>query len=847
MEKPETANAHEAIPIRETESPYAGTCGQTRFEFVHLLAADNASASISICRALNVQTHPELRERALAGTLHRLDDGRELAVPYVYHDPEARKFAVVLPPVLAHTELSERARVLSELARDTPYPIPAYVRETTVVIGHANLAAFLGEPLVEEESDELSDDAGSVTSVDAEQELNAREESLGAREHELAEQELSLVRMSEALSAREQELARIKEQLAIARRTVELREQALIGRGRFSHADAANTREEVGHAHELSAAAGMHARTHPPPLPAAYRRTGPPPLPMRTTPLPPVAAQREARGHTPPPLPHHGHAHAHAHSAREPEVAPPAYFAGQRTGQLAVRLVADELWLFVHVDEADAEQLRHGLELFLQYVEVEGYPVLLLSLLAHAPDSKPMRLALDGHSDADQRVLEHLSRSFRARVALYVRRRYSETLTVAALREGVAQAISDRMAELPAELPAIGATDALLRVQHAPPSLSNDDLPFGPARREASTTASVRASVAQLAAWLTPEKVREATLIYCTPRNVIEATMRRVLRAAVAFGIALPDELIERAVEQRVARDAPSLVRAQLESFRRRVVQGVNDLGQEATRKNWERLFAQAEVLGVEVDEGLRELSQARGTAPDGGGADTAHSGRGVHELTYNELLARLEHNQERVAVIEELCLRGQAHSLPTVLSTLPKLEREQLPAAMAHLLLLGELAGDGLIGMLSSEDPNLRQLAALALGKLRLKRALPMLISLLQNDDSGIHPEVARALGEYGAAAARPLAEAAISGPHPDRLAAALAHVANRGGASAVEKLENAPEPTVSQVARKAMASRSRIEWEDLAVRQQRTLEEAGATTLLSQAFYAAVPKVAI
>jgi hypothetical protein len=181
------------------------------------------------------------------------------------------------------------------------------------------------------------------------------------------------------------------------------------------------------------------------------------------------------------------------------------------------------------------------------------------------------------------------------------------------------------------------------------------------------------------------------------------------------------------------------------------------------------------------------------------------------------------------------------------VLEALPKLEREQLPAAMAHLLLMGELAGDGLIGMLDASRPELRQLAALALGKLRLKRALPRLINLLQNDDTGIHAEVARAIGDYGSVAARPLAEAAIVGPHPDRLAGALAHVANRGGAAAVEKLENAPEPTVAQVARKAMASRSRIEWEDLAVRQQRTLEEADTTTLLSQAFYAAVPKVAI
>jgi hypothetical protein len=848
MEKPETASSHEAIPIQEAEAPYAGTCGQTRFEFVHLLAPDGSCASVSLCRTVNVQTHPELRERALAGTLHRLDDGRELAVPFVYHDPEERKFALVVPAALAHTELSERARLLSELARDTPYSIPLYVKQTTVVIGQAAFADYLGEaePADEPEGDAASEEVVKLADVDVgDQELTAREKQLGARERELLEQKHSLVRMSDALAAREQELSRMQDQLATARRAVELREQTLSGRARFAQAEVANvaTLEEHSNVRELSAVSGFHSRSHPPPLPTPpQRRSGPPPLPSRPS-LPPMAARdtRSSIPHAPPPLPHLA-------SAREPEVAPPAYFAGQRTGQLAVRLVADELWLFVHVDEAEAEQLRHGFELFLQYVEVEGYPVLLVSLLASARESVPMRLVLDGHSDADQRVLEHLSRSFRARVALYVRRRYSETLTVSALREGVAQAIADRLSELPSELPSIGATDALLRVQHAPPALANDDLPFGPARREASTTASVRASVAQLAAWLAPEKLREATLLYCTPRNVIEATIRRVLRAAVAFGVAMPDELIERAVEQRVARDAQSLLRSQLQAFRQRVAQGVNDMGQEASRKNWERLFAQAEARGVEVDASLRELSSAL-VSSELGESDAAHGGRGLHELTHNELITRLEQGQghDRVSVIEELCLRGQQASIAPVLAILPKLEREQLPAAMAHVLLMGELAGDGLIGLLSADEPSVRQLAALAVGKLRLKRALAPLIALLQSDDIGIHAEVARALGDYGTPAARPLAEAAISGPHPDRLAAALAHVANRGGVLAVEKLENAPEPSVAQVARKAMASRSRIEWEDLAVRQQRTLEEAGPTTLLSQAFYAAVPKVAI
>src|SRR3954447_24612097 len=90
-----------------TDGPYTGTPGQTRYESVHLVQPDGSLRSIAVCRAVNVKTHPELKARVLSGLLHRLDDGRELALPFVYHDPDARKFALVVAPVLAHTELKE--------------------------------------------------------------------------------------------------------------------------------------------------------------------------------------------------------------------------------------------------------------------------------------------------------------------------------------------------------------------------------------------------------------------------------------------------------------------------------------------------------------------------------------------------------------------------------------------------------------------------------------------------------------------------------------------------------------------------------------------------------------------
>lgn len=879
MEKRETAKSHEAIPIRAADAPYGGAAGQTRFEQVHLVAPDGSLSTVSLCRVVNAQTDPELQALALAGNLHRLDDGRELAICFVYHDPLARKFALVLPSSLAHMELKEWSRLMAEIAEDTSHPVPLYVRDNTTVIGKIAFERYVNsEPALEDDDQDAAVLDGDSAAADAiaaahSAEVAQREQLMLERERELAEQERALIRMAEALTAREGDLLRQQEQLETARVDLELREQEILERGRTASElqPVRNSWTHVGVVGDsMPAEEGLAAgtRSHPPPLPmlrAHTRSGGPPPLPLRPQRalVPPLMAARAAANksgseavaddpafHTsaPPPLPHHPPRLTLAAGVKdaEPEVTPPAYFAGQRAGQMALKLVADELWLFVHLDEESAAGARRGIDLLLQYVEVESYPLLLLSLVALGQSTQPIRLVLDGYSDSDLRVLEHLSRSFRARVAMYIGGVYYETVTVASLREGVAQAISERLAQLPAAKPAIGVADAMLRVQHAPPALTNDDLPFGPARREASTTATVLASVEQLSSWLRPEKLAEATLTYCTPRNVIDATIRRVLRAGVAFGIALPDELLALAVEHRAAKDVPSLLRAQLHNFKQRVDRGENDLGGTATRKNWERLIALADAHALEVDDTTRALASAPSGRPSAK-VDATRPSRQLEGLAPTELRARLQEPADRLEVIRELCARGHAAGLEWVLEALPQLTREELPLAMASLSMMGELAGDVLINTLSAEQPELRQLAALAVGRLKLRRALLPLLKQLEAEETEIQAELARALGDFGSAAVRAITQAVSVSGQPDRYIAALAHVANHGAAREVERLENSAEPPVAYAARKAMARRSRMEWEDLAVREQRTLGEGETAALLSQAFYAALTKVAI
>jgi hypothetical protein len=394
----------------------------------------------------------------------------------------------------------------------------------------------------------------------------------------------------------------------------------------------------------------------------------------------------------------------------------------------------------------------------------------------------------------------------------------------------------------------MSASEALIRVLHGPPPLWNDDLPFGPARREASSTATVLASVEQLASWLRPEKLAEATLTYCVPRNVIDATIRRVLRAGVAFGIALPEGLLQLAVEHRAARDVPSLLRSQLHAFKQRIEQGENDLSAAATRRNWQRLMQDAEKHEVEIDDATRALASSKSVPPAAATRpDATRTLRQFESLTAQELRERLQDDDARLEAIRELCVRGHTSSIDVVLGELGRLEPQQVAAAIANLMLYGELAGDGLVAALGSGHNAVRQVAALALGRLKLRRGLLPMLQQLDVETNPLHTELARALGDFGVSGVRAVARAIPSSSRPERLVTALGHLANHGAAKEVEKLENDLDPAIAQAARKAMARRSRMEWEDLAVREQRSLEDADPAALLSQAFYAELTKVAI
>lgn len=134
------------------EAPFHGALAATRRRSVRVRSA-NALVSVEVYVAINADTDPELGRLARgerATGLHALmvaGEPLELAVPFIYHEPCRRLFALVVPPALRHRELDERIELYRQLQLEpADAPIPRYVLEAEVVIGAAGLRALRDRP-----------------------------------------------------------------------------------------------------------------------------------------------------------------------------------------------------------------------------------------------------------------------------------------------------------------------------------------------------------------------------------------------------------------------------------------------------------------------------------------------------------------------------------------------------------------------------------------------------------------------------------------------------------------------------------------------------------------------------
>ncbi|MCZ6805660.1 MAG: hypothetical protein O7F08_01800 [Deltaproteobacteria bacterium] len=128
-----------------SHSRYTGPAGRTRVERVRVFRSEGEPLEVEVFRVLNVEEHPELREPALNGTLHQLEDGEIVDVPFVYHDPVEQHFVLIVPYAARGRELSERARLIDCLMKEKEGDVPDYLRHFAIVHGRRGLARYVDD------------------------------------------------------------------------------------------------------------------------------------------------------------------------------------------------------------------------------------------------------------------------------------------------------------------------------------------------------------------------------------------------------------------------------------------------------------------------------------------------------------------------------------------------------------------------------------------------------------------------------------------------------------------------------------------------------------------------------
>jgi hypothetical protein len=295
---------------------------------------------------------------------------------------------------------------------------------------------------------------------------------------------------------------------------------------------------------------------------------------------------------------------------------------------------------------------------------------------------------------------------------------------------------------------------------------------------------------------------------------------RGVLARAVEWGLWLGSDLAHVAISEGFARSRRDLVARLGAGFDLlRTFPQFCDLPADAIDANLRALGAEAEAVGGGTGR-VRVDSEADGAAATGdgrdgrqvaGSIDVAVAGSHTSDVTVDALIAQLESRSERLDAAIALCERADPRALEPVMAAVSRMSRAEAVRVLGMMVRFGTAAGGVLTQGLTSSKGFLRHGCALALAMLRTEAGTEAVIELLLREPTEIWREIARAVGQVGPAALMPLASHLgrlgdrATAATRERVAWAMAHVAVRGGKSAVEALA-AGQSVVAPVAAQAV-----------------------------------------
>ncbi len=496
------------------------------------------------------------------------------------------------------------------------------------------------------------------------------------------------------------------------------------------------------------------------------------------------------------------------------DVAPPDAFFDDPTVEMSARLGSEGVWLHARLGEGYEDAFQGDVELLVQYVAVDEVPVVLLTMVdPREPRPYVRRAALDPNDDDDRAILDAMREDFRVTVGLYSPvGRFERTREVAAQERRTNLAmILERASRAEGRLDPV---TALERALAAPPPVQLRGPPFDAAPTATNAREAAQA-VASLSKWASPTKLDLALLALSIPRQHIDDAFRRILEDAVRYGVALPSNLVGRATTLGVSPEPGELVLQLVDAFRQTArLPDRGGLGANGVVRNWEQLIALASELEVSLpsdahDAAWEDIRAVRGEAA----APKEVPAEALRDMTSSDIAAFLDHPRLRRASALELCRRGEPDQVAGVFAAVRKMPRDEVVEVAPRLIALGEVAADALIDGLTARKTFVRQAATLALGELKLRRAIGPLVHLLQTEPSEVWWEVARVLASFGPAALRPM-QRAMKDPKgaEERFSYALAHLA-AAEPERVRALETDGHAKVRAIAVAAMTQRPMAE----------------------------------
>lgn len=787
---------------------------------------------------MNVHTDPRLRGAALEGSLHATDAG-ELAIPFTFHDPEKRHFVLVVPSVLAHRLMHERAALLGRLA-DEERELPDYVAAADAVVGPDGLAEYLerGGTAAAAGASAAETERLQRELVEETERLRSERESLAARERQLGIETERIQAMLRDVEFREQELedrvAALQEreaQLLVESveldaeptsqangvelvESVELVDDPMLEEESTNETHAFPDEATLGEVEALEEVDEVEELEELEALSTSVLADDDVEL-LEEDELPGELSDLKVDD---------GPSHAEKRIPT-PATPPDGFFEDRSIQMMATK--PDGPWFFVRLGEGHEDAFRNEVELLAQYISIDGTPVVLLALVEW-DDPRPYarRAALNPADEGDREILDALRNGEQATVAVFgPAGRFERTLEVTMgprctnLTSILQRADRDRDDEEAGD-PVV----AMERALAAPPPLSLRGHPFQDAPPAASAKEAL-AALSSLAKWSKPAKLDMAVLALSIPRDVVDDAFRRILDDAMTHGLAIEGPLVSRAVSLGVVPEPGEMVERLVDAFRGTSrLEGAGGLDVKAVAANWEALLALAEEYEVAMDveaheQAHRDISAGR----PGSQAPRAVDETAIPELPSDQLVGLVEHPKLRRAVALELVSRagpGDAELVSRVVRAVRKMPREEVLDVMPKVFPLGEAAAGALIDTLSARKTFVRQAAALCLGELQIRRAVRPLVQLLVEEPTPVWEEVARVLSSFGTSLERALKRVTEVDGADRRIAYLLAHVRLRGQKGLVDKLaakNGDPLAAIAQAApeheERAKTHRSRVE----------------------------------